>query len=78
MQLIWAEVETGLNRAEVPGGWIVQQYDQRYSERVERWDWILVSAFFVPDALHTWDVAPVPPASNTPAADAAIAIARTK
>jgi hypothetical protein len=54
MKLIWTEVETGMNRAEVPGGWIVQQYDQKHNERQGRWEWVLISAFFVPDALHTW------------------------
>lgn len=56
MKPVWEVVETGMNRAAVPGGWIVQQYDQRYNERNERWDWQMVSAFFVPDAGHTWDV----------------------
>lgn len=56
MKLVWEEVETGMNRAKVPGGWIVQQYDQRHNERLERWEWLMVGAFFVPDETHAWDI----------------------
>ena len=56
MKPVWEEVETGMNRAPVPGGWIVQQYDQRYNERLDRWDWSMVGAFFVPDETHAWDI----------------------
>jgi len=42
----------------VPGGWIVQQYDQRYNERMERWEQVMVGAFFVPDETHAWDITP--------------------
>ena len=56
MRPVWEEVESGMNRAPVPGGWIVQQYDQRYNERMERWEWIMVGAFFIIDEAHAWDI----------------------
>ena len=58
MKPVWEEVESGMNRAVVPGGWIVQQYDQRYNERMERWEQVMVGAFFVPDETHAWDITP--------------------
>jgi hypothetical protein len=54
--LVWEVVESGLNRASVPGGWIVQQYSQRYDAKMERWDWVLVSGYFVPDSNHDWKI----------------------
>jgi hypothetical protein len=56
MNLVWEEIETGLHRASIPHGWIVQQYDQRYNEKQERWDLIIVSSFFVPDKTHSWNI----------------------
>ena len=56
MKLVWEEVETGMNRALVPGGWIVQQHDQRYDTRREQWVWQMIGAFFVPDEKHAWDI----------------------
>jgi len=56
MKPVWEEVENGMIRAAVPGGWIVQQYDQRYNEKMERWEWDMVGAFFVPDETHSWDI----------------------
>ena len=54
MELVWEEVDIGMNRAAVPGGWIVQQYDQSFNERLERWEWQMVAAFFLPDEDHDW------------------------
>ena len=56
MNTVWEEVESGMNRAPVPGGWIVRHYDPRFDERLGRRDWQLVSAFFVPDETHAWDI----------------------
>jgi hypothetical protein len=52
--LMWESVADSMDRSPIPGGWIVRQYEQRYNEGLERWDWMLVSAFFVPDAQHAW------------------------
>ena len=52
----WEEVETGLNRAAIEGGWLVHAYDQRYDQRLERWDFVLACGYFVPDPEHKWEL----------------------
>ncbi|MCP3681824.1 MAG: hypothetical protein GY861_03965 [bacterium] len=55
----WEEIETNLERAKVPGGWLVRTYtdvfhlDNGMSSGGEGWDW-RVAMTFVPDANHEW------------------------
>jgi hypothetical protein len=56
MKLDWGVVESGLNRASIPGGWLVRQYESRYDTEIKRWDECIVSTCFVPDPDHVWDV----------------------
>ena len=62
MALVWEEVETGLNRAAIVGGWLVHAYDQRYEQRNDRWEHVLVFGYFVPDPEHKWELKPDSPA----------------
>lgn len=56
MNLQWEEVEGGMHRSPVPGGWIVRQYDDQYSEQRERWEPNMVGLCFVPDEAHIWGI----------------------
>jgi hypothetical protein len=56
LSLIWEEVEEGMTRALVPGGWIIRQYDRKYSERTLRWGLVLIGTFFIPDEKHLWNI----------------------
>ena len=60
----WEVVESRLNRASIPGGWLVRQYEERYNARMERWDVYVVSTCFVPDPDHVWDVSNVDTATR--------------
>ena len=53
-KLVWEEVESGLNRAAIPGGWLLRQYEQFYQARNEQWEWQIVSLCFMPDPGHSW------------------------
>ena len=54
---VWEQVEEGLNRAAINDGWLVHAYEQRYDTRLDRWDWVLVCGYFVPDVTHSWNLA---------------------
>lgn len=56
MKPTWEYVDDGLKRMQVPSGWLVQHSENRFDREMARWDWILVSTFFVPDAEHSWNI----------------------
>ena len=54
MNLDWEEIQDGMNRAKVPGGWLVNLYAYAWNERCGEWYQTLVGGYFVPDPLHLW------------------------
>jgi hypothetical protein len=64
MKPYWEEVESGLTRASIPGGWLVRQYESHYDPGMGRWEKEIVSICFVPDPDHVWDVSNVATTTN--------------
>jgi hypothetical protein len=54
MNLDWEEVDCSMNRAKVPGGWLVHLYEERWNAERTAWYPILVGGYFVPDPTHAW------------------------
>ena len=54
MKLDWEEIEYGMNRAKVPGGWLVHLYETKWDFTRGTYDSSLVGGYFVPDPLHMW------------------------
>lgn len=56
MKLKQEEVDTGILRAAITGGWLVHISEQIYNNQIERWEWELKGGYFVPDPEHKWDI----------------------
>lgn len=63
-RLVWEELEPGMQRAHTPEGWIVRGYDQRWSGRLDRYEWELVTVLHVSDPDHTWLAEPAADTDN--------------
>jgi hypothetical protein len=49
----WQIVDSGLERAEIPGGWLMRHYINEYS-KTTGWHQVVVAGYFVPDPEHIW------------------------